>query len=84
MRTMLLEWLCEVSTYMGLFRRTYHMAVDFVDRVLLRTENFPVNQFQLLGISCLFIAIKLEVSKIKQGCQATSCVTRSVFFRGVL
>ena len=36
MRTMLLEWMSEVAACMGLYRRTYYMALDFVDRVLSR------------------------------------------------
>lgn len=39
---------------------TYYLAIDYVDRYLSRVEELPKNQLQLLGITCLFIASKVE------------------------
>ncbi|XP_055330218.1 G1/S-specific cyclin-E1-like [Paramacrobiotus metropolitanus] len=60
MRSMLLEWMMEVSKAHTLQRKTYQMALDFVDRFLSYTENVPKNILQLLGVSSLSIAAKIE------------------------
>lgn len=44
-----------------LHRETLHLAVDFVDRYLSATRDIKKDCLQLLGISALFIAAKLEV-----------------------
>ena len=40
------------------------MAVDFIDRYLSVQINIQKSQLQLIGVTCLFIAAKLEVSLI--------------------
>jgi hypothetical protein len=44
-----------------LHRETLHLAVDFVDRYLALTTDVRKDCLQLLGISALFVAAKLEV-----------------------
>lgn len=44
-----------------LHRETLHLAVDFVDRYLALTADVRKDCLQLLGISALFVAAKLEV-----------------------
>lgn len=60
MRTILLDWLIEVCEVYRLHRDTYYLAQDFVDRYLTKTESLPKSQLQLLGITALFLAAKME------------------------
>ncbi|KAG0411560.1 hypothetical protein HPB47_011290 [Ixodes persulcatus] len=60
MRTILLDWLIEVCEVYRLQRDTYYLAQDFVDRYLTKSENLPKNQLQLVGITALFLAAKME------------------------
>ncbi len=49
---------CEVYK---LHRETYYLAIDFVDRYLSKTYHEPKTRLQLVGITALFAAAKLEV-----------------------
>ena len=43
-----------------LHRETLYLAVDFLDRYLGATREMPRNRLQLVGITCLFVASKIE------------------------
>lgn len=60
MRAILFDWLMEVCDVYKLKRVTYYLAIDYVDRYLSKVDELPKNQLQLLGITCLFIAAKVE------------------------
>ncbi|CAL1603279.1 unnamed protein product [Knipowitschia caucasica] len=60
MRAILLDWLMEVSEVYKLHRETYHLAQDFFDRFMATQKNVFKSTLQLIGISCLFIAAKVE------------------------
>lgn len=60
MRSILLDWLSEVSEVYKLHRETFYLAIDFIDRYLSVEENVPKQHLQLIGITCLFIAAKIE------------------------
>ena len=45
----------------SLKRETYTLAVGYVDRYLSRTKCLSKVKFQLLGVTALFIAAKMEV-----------------------
>ncbi|OXU27807.1 hypothetical protein TSAR_006197 [Trichomalopsis sarcophagae] len=60
MRAILLDWLIEVCEVYKLHRETYYLAMDYIDRYLSTHHNVPKNQLQLIGITCLFIAAKVE------------------------
>lgn len=60
MRSILLDWLIEVCEVYKLHRETYFLTVDYLDRYLSSKENISKNQLQLIGITCLFIASKVE------------------------
>ncbi|XP_073515752.1 G1/S-specific cyclin-E1 [Phyllobates terribilis] len=60
MRTVLLDWLMEVSELHKLHRETYYLAQDFLDRFLATQENVMKSKLQLVGVTCLFIAAKME------------------------
>ena len=49
---------CEVYR---LHRETFHLAVDFVDRYLTSQRNVAKQRLQLIGVTSLFIAAKIEV-----------------------
>ncbi|XP_050399181.1 G1/S-specific cyclin-E isoform X2 [Patella vulgata] len=60
MRTILLDWLIEVCEVYRLHRETYYLAMDFLDRYMSEKHNVLKHQLQLIGITALFIAAKLE------------------------
>ncbi|CAL4101403.1 unnamed protein product [Meganyctiphanes norvegica] len=60
MRAILFDWLTEVCEVYRLHRETYYKAIDYIDRYLTVTHNIPKQQLQLIGITCLFIAAKIE------------------------
>ncbi|XP_060561398.1 G1/S-specific cyclin-E-like isoform X2 [Ruditapes philippinarum] len=60
MRAILLDWLIEVCEVYRLHRESFYLAVDFLDRFLSKQSNLQKHQLQLIGITCLFIAAKLE------------------------
>ena len=67
MRAILVNWMGEVAEHFYLKRLTLHLAVGYLDKYLCYSE-IRVNRqnFQLLGISCLYLASKFEVSKKKR------------------
>ena len=62
MRSVLFDWLIEVCSVYNLHRETYHLSIAYVDQYLCRTTQLPKTKFQLLGITALFVASKIEVS----------------------
>ncbi|XP_066530430.1 G1/S-specific cyclin-E2-like [Hoplias malabaricus] len=60
MRAVLLDWLMEVCEAYFLHRQTFYLAQDFFDRFMLTQENMEKERLQLIGITALFIASKIE------------------------
>lgn len=60
MRSVLCDWLIEVCEVYNLHRETYHLAIAYIDQYLSNTSNLPKSKLQLLGITSLFIAAKIE------------------------
>ncbi|XP_073341115.1 G1/S-specific cyclin-E2 isoform X1 [Pagrus major] len=60
MRAILLDWLLEVSEVYSLHRQTAYLAQDYFDRFMLTEEDVSKEYLQLLGITALFIASKIE------------------------
>ncbi|XP_029299540.1 G1/S-specific cyclin-E2-like isoform X2 [Cottoperca gobio] len=60
MRSILLDWLMEVSEAYSLHRQTFYLAQDYFDRFMLTQNNIEKGMLQLIGITCLFIASKME------------------------
>ncbi|XP_049890417.1 G1/S-specific cyclin-E2-like isoform X1 [Epinephelus moara] len=60
MRSVLLDWLIEVSEAYTLHRQTFYLAQDYFDRFMLTQNNIEKSMLQLIGITCLFIAAKME------------------------
>lgn len=60
MRAVLMDWLIEVSEEFGLFRETYYTASNLVDRYLSKCPNIRKSEIQLIGVTGLFIASKVQ------------------------
>ena len=56
---------CEVYK---LHKETYYLAVNFIDRFLLATEKIKTSKLQLVGVTALFMASKIEVGKMIVWC----------------
>lgn len=56
--SMFLFQVCEVYK---MHRETFYMAVDYLDRYLSRTNGVKKSQLQLVGVTALFVAAKMEV-----------------------
>lgn len=52
----------QVSEVYSLHRQTAYLAQDYFDRFMLTQENVNKDYLQLIGITALFIASKIEVS----------------------
>ena len=59
MREILIGWLVEVSTGLGLKMETLHLAALLVDKFCY-TRNILKRKYQVLGGACLYIAAKFE------------------------
>lgn len=62
MRSVLIDWMSEVSTEFGLKRQTLHQAIYYLDKCLETNKTLKKNTFQLVGVASLLIASKIEVS----------------------
>ncbi|MEN2498440.1 MAG: G1/S-specific cyclin-E1 [Marteilia pararefringens] len=61
MRSILIDWLMEVCDTYSLHQDTFHLAIDITDRFMNATSyTIFRDQYQLLGITSLFVASKLE------------------------
>ena len=64
MRSILADWMMEVSSEFFLKRETFHIAINYVDRYLSAVPNVLKWDLQLIGLTSMFIASKMEVSFI--------------------
>lgn len=60
MRAILLDWLMEVCEVYKLHRETFYLARDYFDRFMATQTGVLKTTLQLIGISSLFIAAKME------------------------
>ena len=60
MRAILVDWMMEVCNEFTLKRETFHYALNYVDRFLSIHHNIRKEELQLIGVSCMFIAAKME------------------------
>ena len=58
-RRLLVDWMCEVGDELRLHNSTMHVAVLFLDR-MLQSVTVAKSRLQLVAISCILIAAKLE------------------------
>lgn len=70
-RARMVEWCCQVASVCDVKRQTVHVAISYFDRFLStgcarsRTALKDLHEFQLVALSCLFIAIKLHEFEIE-------------------
>lgn len=60
MRVILFDWMMEVCEEYKLHRETYYLSVDMYDRFMDTQTGIQKEQLQLIGVTCLFIASKIE------------------------
>ena len=60
MRAILMDWIMEVSSEFTLKRETFHLAVSLTDRFLDVYRNIGKSEFQLVGLTSLMLAAKIE------------------------
>jgi len=61
-RSTLLDWLLTVCSELHLTRSTFHLSLLLCDSHLLLSAPIPQSRYQLLGLACLYIAVKVEES----------------------
>ncbi|KAL3326227.1 hypothetical protein AABB24_037092 [Solanum stoloniferum] len=59
MRTVLVDWLVEVTEEYKLVSDTLYLAVSYIDR-FLSSHILAMDKLQLLGVSCMLVASKYE------------------------
>src|SRR4051812_44600692 len=62
MRSILIDWLAKVHWSLNLLPETIHMCVHLLDR-FLSLKVVSVEKFQLVGVTALYIAAKLEEAR---------------------
>lgn len=61
MRAILIDWLVEISYAYRLHRETWHLALEYMDRFMTCSkQQMRVDRLQLIGMTCLFLAAKVE------------------------
>ncbi|XP_006821857.1 uncharacterized protein LOC102803773 [Saccoglossus kowalevskii] len=58
-RTVLLDWLIQVQCHLELLDETLFLTMNLIDK-FLTVSSIPLDKLQLLGITCLLIASKIE------------------------
>ena len=61
MRAILIDWMMEVCKENSLKRSTFHISINFVDRYLSIIQNIPKRELQLIGLTSMYLASKIEV-----------------------
>ncbi len=60
MRALLINWLNDVCADFLFKRDTYYLAVNYFDRYMSLDHKITRNKLQLLGITSLLVAAKME------------------------
>jgi cyclin E len=60
MRAILLDWMMEVCNEFTLKRETFYYALNYVDRFMSVHKNIRKEELQLLGVTSMFMAAKME------------------------
>ena len=61
MRSMLIDWMAEITHAYRMHRETFHLSVEYLDRFLTLSMNeMKVDRLQLIGLSSLYLASKVE------------------------
>lgn len=54
------DWMLDVCEGFSLHRQTFYLSVDYLDRFLGNISDVQRKDLQLITISCIFVATKLE------------------------
>jgi cyclin E len=60
MRLILYDWMMEVCSELTLKRETFHLSVNFCDRYMSRNPNVKKEEYQLVGLTSMYLAAKIE------------------------
>ena len=60
MRAILIDWMMEVCNEFTLKRETFYYAINYVDRFLSARVNVRKEELQLIGVTAMFVAAKME------------------------
>ena len=61
MREILLDWMMEVSEEFMIKRDTMYISISFIDRYIsMANYDIPKNELQLIGVTSLYLACKVE------------------------
>ena len=61
MREILIDWMIEVSDEFMLKRETLYISINYIDRyMLLAPYEIPKSELQMIGVSSMFLACKVE------------------------
>ena len=60
MRRILVEWLVNIQNKFRLTQETLFEGICYMDKVLCNKMNFKLQELQLIGITCLWMAAKYE------------------------
>ncbi|XP_061453458.1 cyclin-P isoform X2 [Rhineura floridana] len=71
MRALVVDWLVQVHEYLDLADETLYLAV-YLMNAYMKAGKVPVRSLQLLGITCLFLACKVEESALPEPAQLCS------------
>jgi hypothetical protein len=63
-RIILLDWIMDVCNSISFKRSTYYLTVVLIDAFMSKIKNTPINKLQLIGVCCLILSAKVEVSKL--------------------
>ena len=55
MRSILIDWLVDVSVHFEVMSETLHLAVNYIDRTLASMQ-IEKSKLQLVGVACMKIA----------------------------
>ncbi len=61
MRSVLIDWLAEITHAYRLHRETFHLSLEYIDRFMsLCKHQMKVDRLQLIGLCSLYLASKVE------------------------
>jgi len=60
MRSVLVNWLCEVHCDFQCLTETFHITVGIIDQYLMKNKNIGRESLQLVGVTAIFLASKYE------------------------
>ncbi|KRX05023.1 Cyclin-like protein [Pseudocohnilembus persalinus] len=60
MRSLVVDWLIQLTDHYNMVPSTLYLAVQIMDNIFSKSNQCPIEKIQLVGITSLFIASKIE------------------------